>query len=244
MRKNLNVTFYKQLYNIVGKEQALVYIGTMQYILCSCMCIYYVTIKEAKQWVNNYISCFNYDTLYHIIPLDDLKFVKILLSFLLTRRSGLKSPRDLNIWLISLPVWSTDNSCSNTFPWMYTSFGRVNTFGKPSAKDYHQLTTLVSKCPRKRVLKIAAYSAECEGFKVRISKCTVKLFFKKNHMKAIFVNCDTDIILPAFCIFVRVVVFLGGWGAGIRWSWRKKGGFGLGTPKILWKDSIYTSKQS
>ena len=49
MRKNLNVTFYKQLYNIVGKEQALVYIGTMQYILCSCMCIYYVTIKEAKQ---------------------------------------------------------------------------------------------------------------------------------------------------------------------------------------------------
>lgn len=113
-----------------------------------------------------------------------------MLSFLLTRRSGLKSPRDLNIWLISLPVWSTDNSCSNTFPWMYTSFGRVNTFGKPSAKDYHQLTIPVSKCPRKRVLKIAAYSAECEGFKVRISKCTVKLFLKI-YKKAIFVNCDT-----------------------------------------------------
>lgn len=39
VRKNLNVTFYKQLYNIVGKEQALVYIGTMQYILCSCVFI-------------------------------------------------------------------------------------------------------------------------------------------------------------------------------------------------------------
>ena len=176
--------------------------------------------------------------------MDDLKFVKILLSFLLTRRSGLKSPRDLNIWLISLPVWSTDNSCSNTFPWMYTSFGRVNTFGKPSAKDYHQLTIPVSKCPRKRVLKIATYSAECEGFKVRISKCTVLKNIYEGHFCKLWYWYFFYLHSAYLCVVVLFFGgFFGGWG-GIRWSWRKKGGFGFGTPKILWKDSIYTSKQS